>query len=311
LLVGISNKDDAAVYKLTEEIALVQTVDFFPPIVDDPFTFGEIAVANAVSDIYSMGATPLIGVNIVGFPDDLPNTILTEILKGAASKATEANLLVVGGHTIKDKEPKFGMAVTGIIKPGKQITNLGAKAGDKIILTKPIGTGIATTAAQQGKSTEKEFNIAVNHMKTLNDKAAKAMVKIGVNACIDITGFGLIGHLLNLLKTSNVSAQLSSKNIPLLPGVFDMTQKGLVPGGTVNNFKSTNNQVVWTNLISNEIKLLLNDAQTSGGLLMCVDPTKSDILIEELTSKRISTASIIGEILSPPQDDNDIRIHVI
>ena len=214
---GVGTRDDAAVYRLSDDLALIQTVDFFPPIVDDPFSFGEIAVANAVSDIYAMGGRPLLGLNIVAFPANLPKQTLVEILKGGASKAREAGLLIVGGHTVDDKEPKYGLAVTGLVRPGSQITNSGAKAGDVLVLTKPIGTGIITTAGKNQDVDERVLAGAVEEMKTLNHAACDAMVKVGVNACTDVTGYGLLGHLRGMVDASGVGRK-DSRGVGAPPG---------------------------------------------------------------------------------------------
>ena len=203
LLVGVDTADDAAVYRLNDETALVQTVDFFPPVVDDAFSFGAIAAANAFSDVYAMGGRPLLALNIVGFPVDLPKEILGRVLQGGATKAEEAGVLVIGGHTVDDAEPKYGMAVTGTVEPGKQITNAGARPGDALVLTKPIGTGVITTAGKREQASADVLDNAVAVMSTLNKAASEAMVEVGVHACVDVTGFGLIGHLLGMLKASN------------------------------------------------------------------------------------------------------------
>lgn len=297
LLVGFSSGDDAAIYKLSDNFALVQTVDFFPPIVDDPFTFGEIAVANAVSDVYAMGGTPLLGLNIVGFPSDLPTDVLGQILKGGASKAAEAGMVIGGGHTIIDTEPKYGMAVTGIVAPGKQITNAGAKVGDSLVLTKAIGTGIITTAAKNQKATPNSYEKAVESMSMLNQGAAKAMIDVGVNACVDITGFGLIGHLLGMLSASKVSAYISTPDVPILEGTLELLDQNMVPGGTHRNLQSAEHQINWGPISDKQTKLLLCDPQTSGGLLISVSPEKRDILTTSLEKNGVETKAIIGEIL--------------
>ena len=303
LLVGVSTEDDAAVYRLTDDLALVQTVDYFPPIVDDPFAFGEIAVANALSDIYAMGARPLLALNIVGFPADLPKEILGKILKGGASKAIEAGVLIVGGHTVDDKEPKYGMAVTGIIKPGMQVTNAGARPGDVLVLTKPIGTGIITTAAMQDGASPEVLAGAIEMMRTLNHAAADAMVEAGVNACVDVTGFGLVGHLLGMLRASGRAARIGLGKVPLLEGARDLVKLGVAPGGTRRNLSSADRKVVWDPGIEEWAKLLLCDAQTSGGLLISVPEEKLARLMAELKSGGVETAEAIGEVL--PEDTLD------
>ena len=297
LLVGISTGDDAAVYRLSDDLAIVQTVDFFPPIVDDAFAFGEIAVANALSDVYAMGGRPLLGLNIVGFPMEVSKNILVEILKGGASKAAEAGLLIVGGHTVDDEEPKYGMAVTGLVRPGHQVTNAGAVPGDLLVLTKPIGTGVITTAGKQQKAAPAVLEGAVQTMSVLNHAASDAMTKVGVNACVDVTGFGLVGHLLGLLTASGVSARVSLKSIPVLEGVWELLDQGIAPGGTRRNLSSAERDVRWDAAISEGAKPLLCDAQTSGGLLIAVPPDRRAVLLDELKANGVETVAIVGEVL--------------
>jgi selenide,water dikinase len=306
LLVGVSTEDDAAVYRITDDLALVQTVDFFPPIVDDPYAFGEIAVANALSDIYAMGARPLLALNIVGFPANLPKEVLGEILKGGASKAVEAGVLIVGGHTVDDKEPKYGMAVTGVIRPGMQVTNAGARLGDVLLLTKPIGTGIITTAAMRDEASPEVLAGAVEMMRTLNHAASDAMIESGVNACVDVTGFGLIGHLIGMLKASGHAARIGLGQVPLLKGAGDLVARGVAPGGTRRNLSSAERHVKWDPAIEKWAKLLLCDAQTSGGLLISVPRDRLDRLVAELRSRDVETVAAIGEVL--PEDSLDGRL---
>ena len=284
-------------------------MDFFPPIVDDAFIFGEIAVANALSDVYAMGGRPLLGLNIVTFPSDLSNDILGMILKGGASKASEAGLLIVGGHTVDDKEPKYGMAVTGLIRPGQQITNAGAMPGDLLVLTKPIGTGIITTAGKLDKTCAGVLNGAIQVMRTLNHAASDAMIKIGVHACVDVTGFGLIGHLLGLLKASRASAKISLERVPVLDGAWELLRQGITPGGTRRNLQSAERDVNWDTAISDDAKLLLCDAQTSGGLLMAVTPKRQAALFAELETHGVETMAVIGKVLEIEALDGD-KIHV-
>ena len=296
LLVGISTGDDAAVYKMNEDMAIISTVDFFPPIVDDPFKFGEIAATNALSDVYAMGGKPIIALNIVGFPVDLPHDILGEILKGGASKAEEAGVLIVGGHTVDDAEPKYGMSVTGVVNPGKQVTNAGAQPGDALVLTKPIGTGIITTAGKQERVSAETLDRAVAIMGELNRKASEAMMHVGVNACVDITGFGLLGHLRLIAQGSGVSAKVSVTAIPVIEGVSELLDMGIAPGGTHRNLESLEGVVDWHANITELTKILLADAQTSGGLLMSVAPDKLDTLLDALADAGVETRAVIGEI---------------
>ena len=294
LLVGVDTADDAAVYRLNDATALVQTVDFFPPVVDDAFSFGAIAAANAFSDVYAMGGRPLLALNIVGFPVDLPKEILGRVLQGGAAKAEEAGVLVIGGHTVDDAEPKYGMAVTGTVEPGKQITNAGARPGDALVLTKPIGTGIITTAGKREQVSADVLDNAVAVMSTLNKAASEAMVEVGVHACVDVTGFGLIGHLLGMLKASNVSAEVSFSDVPLLDGAERLAADGVVPGGTQRNRKAAEASVEWASELREHEKLLLCDAQTSGGLLMAIPEDRKDALLAGLQRRGVSAAVVGG-----------------
>ena len=302
LLVGVDTADDAAVYQLTEDTALVQTVDFFPPVVDDPYSFGAIAAANAFSDVYAMGGRPLLALNVVGFPVELPKDILGQVLQGGTAKAEEAGVLIVGGHTVDDAEPKYGMAVTGTVEPGKQITNAGAMPGDSLVLTKPIGTGIITTAGKREQTSSEVLESAIEVMSVLNKAASEAMVTVGVNACVDVTGFGLIGHLLGMLNASNVSAELSFKSVPLLDGAESLAADGVVPGGTQRNRNAAEESVEWSTEFQEHEKLLLCDAQTSGGLLMAVPEVRKDALLSQLKSRGVENAAIIGRIVDGAPD---------
>ena len=306
LLVGVETGDDAAVYQISDDVAVIQTVDFFPPIVDDPYTYGQIAVANSLSDVYSMGGKPILGLNIVGFPVALDKQILTDVLRGGYDKAGEANVVIAGGHTVDDPEPKYGLAVTGVIKPGEQITNAGAKPGDVLILTKPIGTGIITTAGKAKMAPQSVIDGAVNAMAELNEKAAEAMLEVGVHSCTDITGFGLIGHLNGMTNGSNVAARLRLSHVPVFDGVWDLLTKETAPGGTHRNLKSAQGFVRWDPSISQDAKLLMCDAQTSGGLLLSVAPSKMGVMMDALSTRGV-TGTHIGEIL----ESNDPYIEVV
>ena len=297
LLVGTETGDDAGVYRIGQDTALVLTVDFFPPIVDDPFSFGAIAVANSLSDIYAMGGKPLLGLNIVGFPVELPKEILGDILRGGLAKAQEAGCLIVGGHTVDDPEPKYGLAAVGLVTPGRQITNAGAKAGDTLVLTKPLGTGIITTAGKQGVATPEVLGRAVSIMSTLNRAAAEAMVNVGVNAATDITGFGLLGHLKSMMQASGTGARVELSKVPVIPGTWELVGEGIAPGGTHRNLESVARFVQWSDEISNEAKLLLCDAQTSGGLLMSVPEERAGPLLEALQAGGVDGAETIGRVM--------------
>ena len=297
LLVGMETGDDAAVYQLSQDHALIFTVDFFPPVVDDPYSFGAVAAANSLSDIYAMGGKPLFALNIVGFPADLPKTILSEILRGGYAKAQEAGCLIAGGHTIDDKEPKYGLAVVGLVEPGKQVTNAGAQVGDVLVLTKPLGTGIITTAGKQGRVASKLLGEAVSIMSTLNATAAQAMVKVGVNAATDVTGFGLIGHLKSMMAASGTQARVHLSKVPAIPGAWPLLMEGISPGGTHRNLSSMEKWVNWHTDLSAEEKFFLCDPQTSGGLLISTAANKTERLIHELKSAGVQNPTVVGEVL--------------
>lgn len=300
LLVGTETGDDAAVYRINEHTALILTVDFFPPITDDPYEFGAIAAANALSDIYAMGGQPLVALNIVGFPASLDKAILGQILSGGYAKAAEAQCLIVGGHTVDDPEPKYGLSVVGIVEPGRQIANAGAQPGDVLVLTKPLGTGIITTAGKQGRVDPAVLQEAVTTMSTLNRAAAAAMTKVGVHAATDITGFGLMGHLKSMVKGSGVAAQVNLYQVPVLPGVWELLEQGIAPGGTGRNRDSVADALRWHPDLSDSDQLLLCDAQTSGGLLISAPAAKQEQLLAELTNAGVPIASVVGCITDGP-----------
>ena len=297
---GTETGDDAAVYRLNDHIALIMTVDFFPPITDDPFQFGEIAAANSLSDVYAMGGTPLLAMNIVGFPVTLDKDILGEVLKGGYSKAAEAECLIVGGHTVDDPEPKYGLSVVGTVEPGKQVTNAAAQPGDVLVLTKPLGTGIITTAGKQGICPPQVLQGAVATMSTLNRNSANAMVKVGVHAATDVTGFGLMGHLQSMVRGSQVGAEIQLGNVPVLPGAWELLQQGVAPGGTHRNLQSVAESAHWHPDLSEQEQLLLCDAQTSGGLLIAVAIEKQDELLAELKSNGVAEAVVVGRVTEGP-----------
>lgn len=296
LLVGITTADDAAVYRLTPDIAIVETVDFFTAVVDDPYTFGQIAAANALSDIYAMGARPLFALNIVGFPSKtLPLKVLEEILRGGSDKVVEAGINIVGGHSIDDPEPKYGLVVTGIVHPDKIVANSTAKAGDSLILTKPLGIGIITTAIKREKASQAAIDKAVSVMSALNKNASEAMIEVGVSAATDITGFGLLGHLLEMAQGSSVGARIYLHMVPVIEETWGYAQDGIVPGGSMANLEFVSPSVRWAGGISEEAKLILSDAQTSGGMLISVPKEKEAILLNELRERGVQGA-VIGEI---------------
>ncbi|WP_410771985.1 selenide, water dikinase SelD [Fontibacillus sp. BL9] len=296
LLVGLDTSDDAGVYKLTDDLALVQTVDFFTPIVDDPYSFGQIAAANAISDIYAMGGKPLTVLNIVAFPiSTLDKSVLADILRGAADKVREAGATLVGGHSIDDKEPKFGLAVTGLVHPGKVRTNAGAKPGDKLILTKPIGVGIMTTSIKKDALTPEETERVTRVMSTLNKAAAETMETYEVHACTDVTGFGLMGHALEMAKGSGAGINIKFRDVPVLPRVRELAEQGFVPGGTKNNFAHVEADIDFPAEMDQIDRWILCDAVTSGGLLISVDAGQAEKLHQALVQAGVE-ASVIGEV---------------
>ena len=306
LLVGNDTGDDAAVYRLDNNTAIVVTVDFFTPITDDPYEFGSVAAANSLSDVYAMGGKPLVALNVVGFPAELAVEMLGDVLRGGYDKATEAGCLIVGGHTVDDAEPKYGLSVVGLVEPGREVSNANAQPGDVLVLTKPIGTGIITTGCKQGITPDAILKNAVDVMATLNKGAAEAMMRTGINSCTDITGFGLMGHLRGMARGSNVGAVIDASAVPVLPGVWDLLEKNVVPGGTFRNMNGVDDSVDWEEGISDQQRLLLCDAQTSGGLLIAVTRGKVDQLVSELETSGVETKSLVGEITS----ENAGRIRV-
>lgn len=297
LIVGIDTSDDAAVYKIDENTAIIQTVDFFTPVVDDPYTFGQIAATNSLSDVYAMGGEPKLAMNIICFPNCLPPEVMAEILKGGYDKVKEANTLLVGGHTVEDNEPKYGLSVTGFIHPDKVIKNCNAKVGDLLVLTKPIGLGIINTAIKAQMADQKTYNQAVKVMTTLNKIGKDAMMKVGVNSCTDVTGFGLIGHALEMALGSDVTIKIFSNKVPILESAKEYAKMGLIPEGAYKNKSFVNDRVYINENIKEEIKDILFDPQTSGGLLISVDKAKAEMLIKELRNNPVDYA-IIGEVVS-------------
>lgn len=301
-MVGLETSDDAGVYQLNDEVALVQTVDFFTPIVDDPFTFGQIAAANALSDVYAMGGTPLTALNLVAFPiKALSLSILKEILRGGLSKMEEAGVALIGGHTVEDPEIKYGLSVTGIVHPNKILTNAKAKVGDQLVLTKPLGTGIISTALKGGMASEDAVKRMVESMITLNRKASEKMRTFGANACTDITGFSFIGHALEMAIASQVGMVIQSKNIPIFQEAMEYSRLGLIPGGAHSNrqFFSCRAEVH-----SNVPALLIDilyDPQTSGGLLISLPTDGAKRLVETLKKEGDLYSSIVGQVVEEPR----------
>jgi selenide,water dikinase len=298
VLVGSRTADDAAIVALTDDIALVTTTDFFTPIVDDPYDFGSIAAANALSDVYAMGATPISALNLVGFPSEtLDVDVLVRILEGGADKAREAGIEIVGGHTIQTDEPIYGLAVTGTVHPKRFLTNAGARVGDVLVLTKPLGLGIVTTAAKRDEDDEGAITRAITLMKTLNRGACEAMLEVGgVHAVTDVTGFGLLGHLRNVAVASHVGATLWLERIPILEPARRYVARGIAPGGTHANWRFLAAHVDYDEGVTKDDQLLLADAQTSGGLLMAVAPERVEALIAALEARACPVARVIGEV---------------
>lgn len=294
LLVGFDKSDDASVYKLNEELALVQTVDFFPPIADDPYVFGQIAAANALSDVYAMGGEPKLCLNIMAVPASMPSEAVHEILRGGYDKVYEAGALITGGHSILDEEPKYGLAVTGFVHPDKMLTNSGAKPGDVLLFTKPLGTGILTTAAKVELCSEESYQQILRLMTTLNKTARDVMVQYRAHACTDVTGFGLLGHLYEMTQGSDVEATLSVEAIDLLPEALTLARDGILPEGMYRNrsFAEAAVEPGRTELAKQD---MLYDPQTSGGLLMAVDPRDADACLAALR-EAVPSAQRIGEI---------------
>ena len=262
---------------------IIQTVDFFTPVVDDPYQFGQIAAANALSDIYAMGGEPLFALNIVGFPiNDLPKNILTEILQGGADKADEAGIPIVGGHSVDDKEPKYGLVVTGEIQKDRIWKNSGARVGDALVLTKPIGTGIIATAIKKGKAPESSIESAVRSMSTLNKESARGLQEYNVSAVTDVTGFGLLGHLKEICESSGVSSEINFQNLEFLDSAKELAMSGIMPGGTKRNLKSVNEVVIFNEHLNETEQLLSADAQTSGGLLISMPIKDAESYIEKM-----------------------------
>jgi selenide, water dikinase len=307
LLVGIETADDAGVYKVSEEMALVQTVDFITPIVDDPFLFGQIAAANAMSDVYAMGGKPLTAMNVIGFPRlSLNLSVLTEILRGGLEKIHEAGAVLMGGHTVDDPELKYGLAVTGTVHPHKILTNKGAKVGDILVLTKALGTGIISTANKAEMAAGEHLQRAIDSMVRLNDKALEAAVEFNIHACTDITGFGLMGHASEMAKGSGLSFHLLFSRIPLLPGVKEYAAQGLIPGGGHCNQSHFGAEIFISENVPELDRIILFDPQTSGGLLFALPQSEGEKFLKRLKEKGIQEASLIGEVV--PREKSLIEV---
>jgi selenide, water dikinase len=308
LIVGLKTSDDAGVYRISSDLALIQTVDFFTPVVDDPYTFGLVAAANALSDVYAMGGKPLTALNICCFSTGVPPEVLAEILRGGVDKILEAGAVLLGGHTVTDKEIKYGVSVTGTVHPDRVVTNAGAKPGDVLILTKPLGTGILSTAFKNNAIGEEGLSEAVRSMTTLNKGASEAMQKVGVHACTDVTGFGLAGHLYEMASASGVYAKVILSELPIMAGVLAQIEKDNVPGGAYANRKHFGQWVDFEDGISDLYKMEVFDPQTSGGLLLSVPKEKVNELINELNKQKVLCTNIIGEIIEEGTKANVITV---
>jgi selenide,water dikinase len=302
LLVGIEHIDDAGVYKVRDDLALVQTVDFFTPIVDDPYTFGQIAAANALSDVYAMGGTPITAMNLVAFPiQAMEIDILRDILRGGLDKIREAEVVLVGGHSIEDQELKYGLSVTGLVHPDAILTNTGAQVGDRIVLTKPLGTGIINTAQKGGMADPQAVQRAIEIMTELNRKAAEVMKGFKVHACTDVTGFGLLGHLCEMLGEGEIGIQISLDAIPILPKAEEYAAMGLVPGGAHRNKEFYKPKVQGTDDCPPSLLDVLYDPQTSGGLLIAAATKEVENITRSLAEVGVKDARIIAEVVVKPK----------
>ena len=295
LLVGFDKSDDASVYKISDELALVQTVDFFPPIADDPYLFGQIAATNALSDVYAMGGEPKLCLNIMAVPEDMPKEAVHDILRGGYDKVYEAGALITGGHSILDDEPKYGLAVTGFVHPGKMLTNSAARPGDVLVLTKPIGIGVLTSAGKADLLTKETVDFMNRMMTTLNKAARDVMVRYRVHACTDVTGFGLMGHGFEMAQGSGCTVHIQSGNVPFHPEAWDLAAMGLIPAGAYRNRDYAEKGVTVRGNVSRTMQDLLYDPQTSGGLLMAVDPADAEACLRELRDA-IPAASQVGYV---------------
>jgi len=294
--------EDAGVYKLTDDIAIIQTIDFFTPVVDDPYMFGQIAVANALSDVYAMGGKPLTAMNVACFPvNTMDISVLRDILAGGLEKMHEAGVVLLGGHTVEDLELKYGLSVTGTIHPSKVVLNSGARAGDRLILTKLLGTGIISTAIKGGAASGEAVVRITQSMASLNRKASELMQEVGVNACTDVTGFGLLGHACEMIEGTKVGMIIQSAHVSFFPEAKELAGEGMIPGGLHRNREFRINMVEIARVVPDYLKDILFDPQTSGGLLISVPETKAAVLLEKMHEEGIPEAVIIGEVVDEPK----------
>ncbi len=298
VMVDISTHDDAGVYRLNDDMALIVTTDFFPPVCSDAYTFGQIAAANSLSDVYAMGGKPLLALNLNMFPKDIPLEVLGDIISGGQNKINEAGAFTMGGHTIEDNPPKYGLAVVGTIHPDKVVTNAGLKVGQKLILTKPLGTGSVVAAQRMGMATKESYGAAIDSMATLNDKAAEVMLEFGVKGATDITGFGLLGHAMKMADASGVTVVIEGNKLPLLPQLEELIDDGCIAGAAFRNKEFTDAHVEYRAGYNKIRKMAALDAQTSGGIFMGVDSDKADEALAMLHSKGVVHSTIVGEVVA-------------
>jgi selenide,water dikinase len=303
VIVGLTSADDAGVYRISEDLALIQTVDFFTPIVDDPYMFGQIAAANALSDVYAMGGIPKTAMNLVAFPvKDMDLSILRQIIQGGIDKLREAGVVLLGGHSIEDKELKYGFSVTGFIHPDKILVKKNLRLNDRLILTKPLGTGIVNTAIKAGLASAAATERVTRQMAALNRDAAQVMAVFAVHACTDVTGFGLIGHLAEMVEKSKLSVRIDTPSVPLISDALEYSSMGLIPAGAYKNREFRENMVQRSPKVQQVVEDLLYDPQTSGGLLICVEGTQADRLVDALKSAGIDAASVIAKVVEGPTE---------
>jgi selenide, water dikinase len=297
ILVDIDTHDDAGVYRVNDELALILTTDFFPPVCSDPYEFGQIAATNAISDVYAMGGDPVLALNIMMFPAaKLPIEAYAGILKGGFDKASEAGVRIIGGHTIDDSTPKYGLAVVGYVNPGRIITNAGARPGDNLILTKPLGTGIIMAAQRLGMADEVDIAEALRLMKLLNNTGAAVMKKYNIRGATDITGFGLAGHALKMARASNVSLRINMSEVPLIGKTYNLIDEGCIPGASFRNLEFAEKDIEFARGMDYNLKMIAFDAQTSGGLFMCAPPDDTAKIIDELKEAGLTSATVIGSV---------------
>ena len=303
VIIGLDRADDAGVYQLSDDLALIQTVDFFTPIVDDPYSFGQIAAANALSDVYAMGGTPKTAMNLVAFPvKEMDLTVLRQIIQGGLDKLSEARVVLIGGHSIEDKELKYGLSVTGFVHPTCVLTKKNLQPGDRLVLTKPLGTGIINTAIKAGMVSAELTDKVTQLMAALNQDAARIMLNFKVNACTDVTGFGLLGHLSEMVCGSRVSVRIFSGQLPIIAEALEFASMGMIPAGAHNNRKFREQMTTFAEKVERALQDVLFDPQTSGGLLISVNRDQADDLVEALKDGGIDDTALIGEVLANPEE---------